>query len=91
MDKSSSLLQSTVTKIGNMMQGAGGVRHMLLLIVFAFVMVSRPFTFPPTAKVFTCFVFYFVSGLSCCAGSCALVGSKRVVYSLWARRLALRY
>lgn len=40
MDKSSSLLQSTVTKIGNMMQGAGGVRHMLVLIVFAFVMVS---------------------------------------------------
>jgi len=39
MDKSTSMMQSTVNKINSMMQGEGGVRHMLLLIVFAFIMV----------------------------------------------------
>jgi hypothetical protein len=41
MDKSSSLLQSTTAKIGNMIQGEGGIRHMLVLIFFAFVLVRE--------------------------------------------------
>ena len=39
MDKSNNMLQNTVVTMGKMLQGSGGISHMVLLILFAFVVV----------------------------------------------------
>ncbi len=70
MDKSSSLLQSTTAKIGQMIQGEGGVRHMLVLIVFAFVLVRERATHAASSQLLegdACWLDWNEDGvLTCC-------------------------
>ncbi len=41
VDRSNDMLKNTVSKIGNLLQSGGGVRHMIALIGFVFVVVRR--------------------------------------------------